>query len=60
MSLKTQPPKRVPQTILDGGLGVRRGVGTIHRLQEKVPEIEALEFFRWRFLLRVDELQLAP
>lgn len=57
MSLQTEPPLRVRQTVLHSKLGVLFPCGPIHRLQEEVPEVEVGEAFRFRSLLRKDQLE---
>src|ERR1700730_620702 len=60
MSLEAQPPARVIETIGDGGRRIRGAFVTVHRLQPKMREREAAQFFRPQALLRENELQLGP
>ena len=54
MGLQAQPPLRMREAVLDGRAGVRVAVGSVHRLQEEVREVEVLDTARAdRRLLRV-------
>ena len=56
--LQAQAPLRMLKTIAQGKLGILLLLRPIHRLQEKIPEVEPLEFHWIGSLLRIDQLQL--
>lgn len=58
MGLQTETPLRVPQAVVDRGARIALDLWSIHRLQQKLLEVEAGEFLRHRARLRVNELQL--
>src|SRR3954464_3789133 len=58
MGLQTQFPTRVLEAVARGELSVELDLRTIHRLQEKVLEVEPLELCRCDAALRIDQLEL--
>lgn len=54
--LKTQPPARILEAVLDCERGVIRAGCPVHRLQEEVIEVEVFEVARVKSVLRVDQL----
>ena len=48
MHLHAQSPARMREAVADGGRGVGLASGSVHRLEEEVPEVEPLEALRLR------------
>jgi hypothetical protein len=46
VGLQAQSPLRVGEAVAQGEFGVGGAVGSVHRLQEEVPEAEQLEIGR--------------
>src|SRR5687768_5961253 len=60
MRLEAQPPAWVAQAVLERLPSVRLDVGSVHRLEEEVLEIEMFVALGLSALLREHELQLIP
>lgn len=58
MGLQTQAPFWVIKTVLDCGSRIGRLFVAIHRLQQKMFEVQGFEEFGSRFNLREDKFEL--
>jgi hypothetical protein len=60
VGLKAETPAGVLEAVLNCERGVGISLGTVHRLQEEVLEIEFLDFSRAQGGLGKNELELVP
>ena len=56
--LQAQSPARMIEAICQRKSRIQLAVGTIHGLQEKIPELQIFEHLRLSAGLRIDQLQL--